>query len=285
MSPKVRLDVLLVERGLAESRQQAQRLILSGKVSGESLLYDKPGLQVESDCVLNVRAPEHPYVSRGGIKLAAALDAWRIEPSGWVCADLGSSTGGFTDCLLQRGAGKVYAFDVGVGQLHWRLRQDARVKVCEGVNVRYLDANALEEPAELVCMDLSFISLAKALPAAGRILATSGVIIALVKPQFEVGKGKVGRGGVIRRKEDRLAVLHQHLLDARESQLAVVDLLLSPIAGAEGNREYLSLIVPDVHLTAWREKLGLPQEDYPSAARLQCLAEAEDAPDEKRISE
>lgn len=274
MSRKVRLDVLLVERGLAESRAQAQRLILSGKVHSPSARLDKPGLRVAEDAEIAVAGPEHPFVSRGGVKLAAALDRWQIDPAGWVCADLGASTGGFTDCLLQRGAVRVYAFDIGRGQLHWRLRNEPRVVVREGVNVRSLRPADVAEPVDLVCIDLSFISLLKVLESAKAILKPSGVLIALVKPQFEVGKGKVGKGGIVRRAEDRLEVLVRHRQGAGEQGLEVVDLMRSPLLGAEGNMEYLSLLVPAGNLALWRQRLSLPERDDPSEESLRRLATA-----------
>jgi 23S rRNA (cytidine1920-2'-O)/16S rRNA (cytidine1409-2'-O)-methyltransferase len=273
MSGKIRLDVLLVERGLAESREQARRLILGGKVRGPSSLLDKPGLMMDPEAEFSVAEPEHPYVSRGGLKLAGALDRWRIDPSGIVCADFGSSTGGFTDCLLQRGATRVYAFDLGKGQLHWRLRNDARVVVREGVNVRGLSAEDLPEWVDLVVIDLAFISLIKVLSSARAIMKPSGPILALVKPQFEAGKGKVGKKGVIRRSEDRLEVLRNHVAMVQDHGLFCVDLMLSPIEGAEGNIEYLSLLVVPGEAAMWRERLGLPGEGYPDEARLAVLSQ------------
>jgi len=273
MSRRVRLDVALVERGLVESREQARRLILGGKVFGPAARLDKPGLPVDPEMEITVSRPEHPYVSRGGVKLAGALDRWSVDPAGWVCADFGASTGGFTDCLLQRGAARVYAFDVGRGQLHWRLRQDSRVVVREGVNVRHLSPAELEEPVDFVCIDLAFISLVKVLGAARALLKPEGLVIALVKPQFEVGKGKVGKKGIVRRAEDRLEVLQRHLEDAGGSGLAVVDLIRSPIRGMEGNAEYLSLMVLETRLREQRERLSLPMEEYPGLAMLEELAE------------
>lgn len=273
MSGKIRLDVLLVERGLAESREQARRLILGGKVRGPSSLLDKPGLMIDPEAEFSVAEPEYPYVSRGGLKLAGGLDCWRIDPAGMVCADFGSSTGGFTDCLLQRGALRVYAFDVGKGQLHWRLRNDARVVVREGVNVRGLSADDLPERVDLVVIDLAFISLIKVLFSARAILKPTGTILALVKPQFEAGKGKVGKKGVIRRSDDRLEVLRSHVEMVQNEGLFCVDLMRSPIEGAEGNIEYLSLLVAPGEGMAWRERLGLPWEAYPDEARLRALSE------------
>ncbi len=270
---KERLDILLVNRGLVESREQARRLILGGKVHGPDARYDKPGLQLPEEAEITVQAPEHPYVSRGGLKLEAALDHWHINPRGWFCADLGASTGGFTDCLLQRGAGRVVAFDVGRGQLHWKLRQDSRVEVREGVNVRYLDHSAVPEPVDLVTVDLSFISLLKVLSVAPEILSNEGFVIALVKPQFEAGREGIGRGGIVRSPQVRHNVLREHIQGVVEAGLLVVDLMSSPIKGMEGNVEYLSLMCRPGSLADSRKRLGLPEENYPGELKLQELAE------------
>lgn len=272
MSRRQRLDVALVERGLVESREKARRLILAGKVHSENARLDKPGMQVAADLPVFVDEPDHPYVSRGGLKLEAALKAWRLDPAGMICADLGSSTGGFTDCLLQHGARKVYAFDVGKGQLHWKLRQDERVEVHEGINIRYLDPGLMPEPVQLISVDLSFISLVKALPGALPVLAPEGIIAALVKPQFEAGKGKVGKGGILRDPAEREKVLREHIAGMAEIGLAVVDLIPSPIRGGNGNREYLSLLVLPERLAHWRKRLDLPLESYPAESDLRRLA-------------
>jgi 23S rRNA (cytidine1920-2'-O)/16S rRNA (cytidine1409-2'-O)-methyltransferase len=270
---KERLDILLVNRGLVESREQARRLILGGKVYGPDARYDKPGLQLPEDIEITVQAPEHPYVSRGGLKLEAALDHWQIDPRGWLCADLGASTGGFSDCLLQRGAARVVAFDVGRGQLHWKLRQDSRVEVREGVNVRYLDRSAVPEPVDLVTVDLSFISLLKVLSVAPEILSKEGFVIALVKPQFEAGREGISRGGIVRSPQVRHNVLREHVQGVVEAGLVVVDLMSSPIKGMEGNVEYLSLMCRPEKLADSRKRLGLPEENYPGELEIQKLAE------------
>ena len=194
-TPKIRLDELLVDRGLAETRAQAQRLIQAGQVFIGDEVADKPGRSVPQDAPVRVQEALR-YVSRGGLKLEAALDAFGIDPTGWVCADIGASTGGFTDCLLQRGAARVYAVDVGYGQLAWSLRIDPRVVSIERTNIRYLDP--LPERASLATVDVSFIGLALVLPRIAGLLTPAGQIIALIKPQFEVGKGQVGKGGVVR---------------------------------------------------------------------------------------
>jgi 23S rRNA (cytidine1920-2'-O)/16S rRNA (cytidine1409-2'-O)-methyltransferase len=236
---KTRLDAALVARGLVESRTKAQALIIAGKVfSGEQRL-DKPGTPVADDKPLEVRGAEHPWVSRGGIKLAHALDAFNLDPSGFVVLDVGASTGGFTDVALARGAAKVYAIDVGHGQLAWKLRQDARVVVLEKTNARYLDASQVPEPLDMVVCDASFIGLETVLPAALALAKPDAALVALIKPQFEVGKGRVGKGGVVRD-----AALHREVCDRIAAWLptvgwTVLGLEESPIRGPEGNVEFL----------------------------------------------
>lgn len=234
---KVRVDLLLVERGLAESRSQAQRLVMAGQVRADGRLVDKPSSLLAGGAQLEiVRGPR--FVSRGGEKLEAALDGFGINVAGKVCADVGASTGGFTDCLLQHGAQKVYAIDVGKGQLDWKLRQDARVVVMEETNARYLDA--LPENVDLVTIDASFISLKTLLPAVKNWLTEDGRLIGLIKPQFEAGKKEVGKGkGVIRDEQIHRRVLAE-LLDFVEGQgLAVSGLMRSPVLGPKGNVEFL----------------------------------------------
>jgi 23S rRNA (cytidine1920-2'-O)/16S rRNA (cytidine1409-2'-O)-methyltransferase len=234
---KKRLDVLLVERGLAETRERAQALILAGDVNVAGRVLDKAGAQVNANADITIRAPL-PYVSRGGYKLAGALDAFGVAPNGYVCADIGASTGGFTDVLLQRGAQRVYAIDVGYGQLAWKIRQDARVIVMDRVNARYLET--LPEPMDLVVIDVSFISLEHMLRVAQTLLkANAGKIIALVKPQFEAGKNEVGRGGIVRDARVHRAVLEKIARFAESLDLRVRGLIRSPIQGTEGNVEFL----------------------------------------------
>ncbi|MCL6432282.1 MAG: TlyA family RNA methyltransferase [Anaerolineae bacterium] len=237
---RVRLDQLMVERGLAETRARAQALIIAGMVRVDGRTVDKPGTRVPVDAQVTV---EHglPYVSRGGIKLAAGLDAFGIDPRGMVVADVGASTGGFTDCLLQRGASRVYAIDVGYGQLAWTLRTDPRVVVMERTNVRYLQS--LPEPVDLVTIDVSFISLRLVLPVVIGWLKQEGAVVALAKPQFEVGRGEVGRGGVVRRPEQHVAVLGRVADLAAGLGLRLEGVVPSPIAGPAGNREFLVHLV------------------------------------------
>jgi 23S rRNA (cytidine1920-2'-O)/16S rRNA (cytidine1409-2'-O)-methyltransferase len=237
---RLRLDQLLVERGLAESRTRAQALVMAGLVfSGERRL-DKPGLALAADAPLEVRGREHPWVSRGGVKLAHALDRFGIDPAGLVCLDVGASTGGFTDVLLARGARRVYAVDVGAGQLAWKLRSDPRVVVRERVNARALGVEHVPEPVELIVCDVSFIGLAVALPAALALAAPGCRLVALIKPQFEAGREQVGKGGIVRDPDVRRAVCEriEGWLAARPGW-RVLHLIESPIAGGDGNLEFL----------------------------------------------
>ncbi|MBV8201231.1 MAG: TlyA family RNA methyltransferase [Acidobacteria bacterium] len=247
-----RLDQLLVERGLFPSREQAKRAVMAGLISVDGRRVDKPGTAVGGGAALAVAARE-PFVSRAGRKLAAALDHFAIDPTGWVCLDVGASTGGFTHCLLARGARRVYALDVGHGQLDQRLRQDPRVVVMEGVNARHLAGGDLPEPADLVTVDVSFIALAKVVPAllphlrpADRVPgAAGGSLLVLIKPQFEAGRGAVGKGGILRDE-----ALRRQVIAATASGLAALGGLElagggwfdSPVAGSGGNREAFALL-------------------------------------------
>ena len=236
-----RADLLLVERGLATSRTQAQALVMAGAVVAGESRVEKPGQLLAPDVPLRIKEGAAPrrYVSRGALKLEKALDVLPLDPAGLVCADLGASTGGFTDLLLQRGAVRVHAVDVGYGQLHPSLRADPRVVVHERVNARLLEAGGLGEDVDLVVGDLSFISLRLVLPAVKALLRPGGRAILLVKPQFEVGKGEVGKGGVVREDEKRVAALRGVEAVARELGFEVLGHAESPIAGPAGNREWL----------------------------------------------
>jgi 23S rRNA (cytidine1920-2'-O)/16S rRNA (cytidine1409-2'-O)-methyltransferase len=240
---KIRLDLLLVERGLAESREQARRLIMAGEVRVDQELNDKPGKSVPADATVEVRN-SLPYVSRGGVKLAAALDAFGVAVAGLVAVDVGASTGGFTDCLLQRGAARVYAVDVGYGQLAWKLRGDPRVIPIERTNIRYLTELPNGVLADLAVVDASFISLALVLPATLRLLQPGAAILALVKPQFEAGKEQVGKGGVVRDAQIHRRVLEAIAARAGELGLTVAGLTVSPILGPAGNVEFLIWLRP-----------------------------------------
>jgi 23S rRNA (cytidine1920-2'-O)/16S rRNA (cytidine1409-2'-O)-methyltransferase len=235
-----RLDQALVDRGLAESRSQAQALVMAGKVFSGSQRLDKPGHRIAEDQPIEVRGPPHPWVSRGGLKLAHGLSHFEIDAEGCTALDVGASTGGFTDVLLSEGAAHVYAVDVGRGQLAWKLRQDARVTVLEGVNARYLTNDQVPEPIDLVVCDASFIGLELALPAALALARPGAHLIALIKPQFEVGKGRVGKGGVVRDP-----ALHEEVKTRIRAWLGetmgwrVLGVTESPIRGPEGNVEFL----------------------------------------------
>jgi 23S rRNA (cytidine1920-2'-O)/16S rRNA (cytidine1409-2'-O)-methyltransferase len=243
MSLKTRLDKLLVERGLAPSREKAQALIMAGQVVVGEHVADKAGQQVPLDAEIRIKGEVLPYVGRGGLKLRRALDEFGVDVTGVVALDVGASTGGFTDCLLQAGAAKVFAVDVGYNQLAWKLRQDPRVISLEKTNIRYLTPESLDAVPDMAVIDASFISLSKVLPATVSLVRPGGRIIALIKPQFEVGRGEVGKGGIVR---DPAA--HEKAIDgvrqvAAELGLTVGGLCDSPILGADGNREFLILLL------------------------------------------
>lgn len=235
---KQRADVLAVERGLAPSRERARALILAGKVWSGSRRVDKAGDQLAHDAALEVRGDDIPYVSRGGVKLAGALDAFAFDPRDMVVGDIGASTGGFTDCVLQRGATKVYAIDVGYGQLHDTLRRDSRVVVMERTNARHLRPTDLPEPIDLVVIDASFIGLDKLLPALVPLLRPGGHVIAMVKPQFEVGRAQVGKGGVVRDEVARQQAIDRVIADAAALGLSLQNQADAVIDGPHGNREH-----------------------------------------------
>ncbi|WP_294513941.1 TlyA family RNA methyltransferase [uncultured Intestinimonas sp.] len=243
---KKRLDVLLHERGLSESRQRAQADIMGGWVYVDGQQVLKAGTAVSEDAVIEVRGQAIPYVSRGGLKLAKAMDVFGLDLTGMVCADIGASTGGFSDCMLQHGAVKVYAVDTGYGKLAWKLRTDERVVPLERTNARYLTHEQIPEELDLASVDVSFISLRLILPALRGILAPNGQVVCLVKPQFEAGKEKVGKKGVVRDPKVHLEVLEHFLAHADEADFTVKDITFSPIRGPEGNIEYLG------HLTVGR---------------------------------
>ncbi len=236
---KKRLDVLLFERGLAESRQKAQAIIMSGQVYVSGQKVDKAGAPTPEDAQIEVRGGGLKYVSRGGLKLEKAMASWPIDLTGKICADIGASTGGFTDCMLQNGASKVYAVDVGYGQLAWKLRSDERVVCLERTNARYLTSEQISDPIQFFSVDVSFISLSLILPPLHPLMAQGGQGVCLVKPQFEAGKDKVGKKGVVRDKKVHLEVLEHFLDHAEQAGFTVKGLTNSPIRGPEGNIEYL----------------------------------------------
>ncbi len=250
MGKKIRLDVLLTEKGFQESRQRAQATIMSGLVYVNGQRVDKPGTAVDPEAEIEVRGSTLRYVSRGGLKLEKAMDVWPIELKGKICMDVGASTGGFTDCMLQNGAAKVYAVDVGYGQLAWSLRSDGRVVCLERTNARYLDRETIPEEPEFSSVDVSFISLKLILPAIAGVLKDGGEAVCLVKPQFEAGREKVGKKGVVRDPAVHREVLEHFLEHARESGFTVLDLSWSPVRGPEGNIEYLGWL----RKAEWQEK-------------------------------
>ncbi|HMA17795.1 MAG TPA: TlyA family RNA methyltransferase, partial [Thermoanaerobaculia bacterium] len=237
--PRTRLDRLLVLRGLAPTREKAQAMILSGAVSVGGRRADKAGQPVEENATVDVAGPPHPYVSRGGVKLASALDAFRLDPAGLVCVDVGASTGGFTDCLLQRGAARVYAIDVGHGQLDSKLRGDPRVVVREKVNARFLSSEHVPEPVSIAVLDVSFISVRLVLPAVVPLVAKGGAVVVLVKPQFEAGRSEVGKGGIVRSEDVRGRVVSEITDFGLGLGLDPIGSVPSPIRGAHGNEEFL----------------------------------------------
>ena len=229
---------------MVESRERAQRLIMAGEVLVNDQVADKPGMPIAVDAAIRIKEPL-PYVSRGGLKLAAALDRFAIPVEHAVCADVGASTGGFTDCLLQRGAAKVYAIDVGYGQLDWKLRSDPRVVVMDRTNVRYVES--LPEPIALAVIDASFISLRLIIPAVLKWLQADAHLVALIKPQFEAGRDRVGKGGVVRDPEVHADVLRSIVQSAQELGCSPIDLIRSPIEGPAGNVEFLLWLRPGAH--------------------------------------
>lgn len=242
MSGKQRIDLLLVEKGFCPSREKARKSIMAGLVKVDGKRVDKPGTDVPVDSLLEVLGPAIPYVSRGGLKLEKAMEEFGIRVEGMVAADVGASTGGFTDCLLQNGAKKVYAIDVGYGQLDWKLRQDPRVVSMERTNIRYLDSGTLTEVPEFITIDVSFISLEKVLPKITEILAPEGKIVALIKPQFEAGREQVGKKGVVRDPVVHEQVIKKVLENALKLGFSLLGLTYSPVTGPEGNIEYLAYL-------------------------------------------
>ncbi len=239
-----RLDQLLFRRQLFDSREKARRAIMAGLVEVDGRTVDKPGSAVPADAALEVKGPAEPYVSRAGRKLEAALDHFGIDPAGWVCLDVGASTGGFTDCLLQRGADRIYAVDVGYGQLDYRLRRDPRVVVMERVNARYLEPDAIPESCSLITIDVSFISLAKVVPALLPFLAAGGRLLPMVKPQFEAGRALVGKGGIVRDPAVRDRVVGECVTGLAALGLQSLGQFDSPLTGVRGNRECFALFAP-----------------------------------------
>ncbi len=246
MKIKKRLDVLLTEQGHADTRSKAQAIIMSGMVFVDGQKADKPGISYEESVQIEVRGETCPYVSRGGLKLEKALRDFGVKPEGYVCSDSGASTGGFTDCLLQQGAKKVFAIDVGYGQLDWKIRSDPRVVVMERTNIRYVTPEQIGEPLDLSVIDVSFISLKIVLPAIKELLKPQqGQVLCLIKPQFEAGKEKVGKKGVVRDPLTHKEVLDDFLQLAQQLNFTVLGLTFSPVKGPEGNIEFLGHLTLD----------------------------------------
>jgi 23S rRNA (cytidine1920-2'-O)/16S rRNA (cytidine1409-2'-O)-methyltransferase len=239
MTGRERIDKLMVQRQLAGSRERARALIMAGRVLVDDQPVDKAGTQVDQEASIRLKGEDIPYVSRGGLKLARALEAFQVTAAGRTTLDVGASTGGFTDCLLQEGARKVFAVDVGYGQLAWKLRDDQRVINLERTNIRHLTPDQLDEIPDLAVIDASFISLEKVLPSTTALIKPGSDIIALIKPQFEVGKGQVGKGGVVRDPDQHAQVIEKIKLVAAQAGCKVVQLCESPILGTKGNREFL----------------------------------------------
>ena len=263
MKIKKRLDVLLTELGYADSRTKAQAIIMAGQVYVDGQKADKPGISYEETASIEVRGESCPYVSRGGLKLEKALRDFGVKPEGFVCSDSGASTGGFTDCLLQQGAKKVFAIDVGYGQLDWKIRSDERVVVMERTNIRYVTPEQLGEPLDLSVIDVSFISLKIVLPAIKALLKADGQVLCLIKPQFEAGREKVGKKGVVREPETHKEVLDNFVALANELNFTILGLTFSPVKGPEGNIEFLG------HLTL-ADKEGIEPDTAKVVADAHC---------------
>jgi len=257
---KKRIDLLLFERGLFESREKARASVMSGIVFADGQRIDKPGSSVSVDAVIEIRGSTLQYVSRGGLKLEKAMREFGISLDGVAAADIGASTGGFTDCMLQNGAAKVFAIDVGYGQLAWKLRNDSRVVVMERTNIRYVTPEMIGEPLDFASIDVSFISLKLVLPVLKQLLKQGCKAVALVKPQFEAGREKVGKKGVVRDPEVHLEVLEAFCMNSRDNGFDLLDLTYSPIKGPEGNIEYLAYIQ------------SLREGEEPSGAKLDLKA-------------
>ncbi len=238
-TPRTRLDILVTDRGLAPSRERARALILAGQVTVDGRVVSKAGTAVAADAAVELIRPDHPYVGRGGVKLAHALDQFRIAVEGREALDIGASTGGFTDVLLQRGAARVVALDVGHGQLDWRIRNDPRVVVVEGRNARFLSPEDLPGPVDLVVVDVSFISLTQILPRVPPVVRPRADVVVLVKPQFEAGRDEVGKKGIVRDPDVHARVIERVTASAAAAGLERLAMTPSPITGAEGNQEFL----------------------------------------------
>ncbi len=267
---KERLDILLVDRGFVASRERAKAAIMEGRVYIGGLRFDKPGTKVDVDSPLEVRGDDCPYVGRGGLKLKKAIDVFGLSLEGLDCMDMGASTGGFTDCMLQEGAKHVYAVDVGYGQLDYRLRQDQRVTVMERTNIRYMDTDLIKPRCDFASIDVSFISTRHMFPVANQVLHQQASIVSLVKPQFEAGREQVGKGGIVRDPAVHQTVIGQVIGYAMENGFCPYGLTYSPITGAKGNIEYLLYLKrPAAEEEASQDYGTVTQEDIAT-----CVAEA-----------
>lgn len=251
---KERLDILLVNRKLAQSREKAKAIIMSGIVYVDGQKEDKAGSNFPLECEIEIRGSTLKYVSRGGLKLEKAIDLFGLDLKEKICMDVGSSTGGFTDCMLQNGAKKVYAIDVGTNQLAWSLRSDERVISMEKTNIRYLEPEKIKEPIEFASIDVSFISLTKVLPVMEWVLNDSGKLVCLIKPQFEAGRDKVGKKGVVRDRKTHVEVIKKILNESKKIGFAIIEIDYSPVTGPEGNIEYLMLLSKGINEHSIREE-------------------------------
>lgn len=242
---KERLDVLLVQKGYTESREKAKRIIMAGVVFVDGQRVDKAGTQISEEAEITVKGAVCPYVSRGGMKLEKAVKQFGIELKGFTCMDMGASTGGFTDCMLQKGAAKVFSVDVGYGQLDWKLRNDERVINMEKTNIRYMDTEEIEDVIDFVSIDVSFISLTLILPVAHKILKEKGEVVCLVKPQFEAGREQVGKKGIVKEKSVHREVILKVADFSKELGFSLQGVTFSPMTGAKGNIEYLLYLIKE----------------------------------------
>lgn len=252
---KKRADVLLYEKGLVSSREKGKRLIMTGSVYVGTKRIDKPGESIDEAQEIYIKNNPLKYVSRGGLKLEKAIEKFHLNLENKVCMDIGASTGGFTDCMLQNGASKVYAVDVGYGQLDWKIRSDEKVVVMDRTNIRNVTINHIDEYLDFISIDVSFISLRLVLPVAKSILKTNGMIVALIKPQFEAGKEKIGKKGIVRDKSTHFEVIEKIAKISKELELMPASLTFSPVTGAKGNIEYLVLLINEASATKIEENL------------------------------
>ena len=277
---KERLDVILVNKGLCESRDKAKRTIMAGLVMVDGRLEDKPGRTFDVDSEFTLKETLCPYVSRGGLKLEKAIAEFDIDCKDAICVDMGASTGGFTDCMLQNGATKVYAIDVGYGQLDYKLRTDERVVNMEKTNIRYLDTNLIKEPIDLISIDVSFISVKHMLPVAVKLLKEKGKVLCLVKPQFEAGREQVGKKGIVKDDKVHVEVIKKVISYAEDNGLRAIGLTYSPVKGTKGNIEYLLCLTPSLG-----NDVDNQEADSKAQAQTQVQAESKALIDPEKVVE